>query len=168
MIELDRPHRVLLLGEDRIPDRARRLPVRAGAMRSARVPRPLWFASVGLVANFIFFVIIFWGLPELAVPAPITMLAAVALVALVAWMVRWMSRGGAWNDEHRLALAGGALTLFILMAPLQELDETRIDNTTGMTVAGLATLVFLLWLWRRVRRTIVRQAPIAGAPASLM
>lgn len=50
------------------------------------------------------------------------------------------------------ALAGGLLTLAALFAPLQELDNpNRPDDTTGMTVVGLAALVFLLWLWRRVR-----------------
>jgi len=130
---------------------ARRLPVREEAMHSARVPRPLWFALLGFVAQFVFFFGIFWGLPEFGIPVLLTMLAAVALVALVAWGVRRMSRGGAWNDEHRLALAGGVLMFFVLIAPLQELDETRVDNTTGMMLVGLVTFLFLLWLWRRVR-----------------
>jgi len=130
---------------------ARRLPVREGVMPPVRVPRPLWFALVGFVAQFVFFFGIFWGLPEFGIPVPLTMLAAVALVALVAWGVQRMSRGGAWNDEHRLALAGGVLMFFVLIAPLQELDETRVDNTTGMMLVGLVTFLFLLWLWRRVR-----------------
>ena len=130
---------------------ARRLPVREEAMHSARVPRPLWFALLGFVAQFVFFFGIFWGLPEFGIPVLLTMLAAVALVALVAWGVRRMSRGGAWNDEHRLALAGGVLMFFVLIAPLQELDETRVDNTTGMMLVGLVTFLFLLWLWRRGR-----------------
>ncbi len=130
---------------------ARRLPVREGRIHPARVPRPLWFALVGFVAQFVFFFGIFWGLPEFAVPVPFTMLAAVALVALVAWGVRRMARNGAWNDEHRLALTGGVLMFFVLIAPLQELDEARVDNTTGMMLVGLATFLFLLWLWRRVR-----------------
>lgn len=133
---------------------ARRLPVRERAMHPARVLRPLWFALVGFVAQFVFFFGIFWGLPEFAIPVPLTMLAAVVLVALVAGGVQRMSRGGAWNNEHRLALASGALMFFVLIAPLQELDETRVDNTTGMMLVGLAMLLFLSWLWRRVRGRI--------------
>lgn len=40
----------------------------------------------------------------------------------------------------------------VLLAPVQELDATRADNPAGMTLVGLATLVFLVWLWRRVAR----------------
>ena len=40
---------------------------------------------------------------------------------------------------------------FVLLAPVQELDATRTDNPAGMTVVGLAALLFLFWLWRRVR-----------------
>ena len=56
-----------------------------------------------------------------------------------------MSRNGTWNDEHRVALASGALAFFVLLTPVQEFDATRTDNPTGMTLVGLATLVFLLW-----------------------
>jgi hypothetical protein len=31
---------------------------------------------------------------------------------------------------------------FVLLAPLQELDTTRTDNPAGMTVVGLAMLLF--------------------------
>ncbi|MFQ6057706.1 MAG: hypothetical protein ACE5MB_02345 [Anaerolineae bacterium] len=140
---------------------ARRLPVRWSTPRPVHVPRPLWFASVGFSATLAFFVI-HWVLPALAPPVLLTMLAAVALVALLAWTVRRMSHDGAWTDQHRLALAGGALMFFVLLAPVQELDATRTNNPAGpvlsgaegMTVVGLAALVFLVWLWRRVRRTM--------------
>jgi len=42
-----------------------------------------------------------------------------------------MSRGGAWDEKHRLALAAGALGFFIALAPLSELDAARADNATG-------------------------------------
>ncbi|OQY19266.1 MAG: hypothetical protein B6I34_09765, partial [Anaerolineaceae bacterium 4572_32.1] len=113
---------------------------------------PLRFALLGFGATLVFFVIQ-WAPPEIGVPVPLTLLATVALVVLVAWVVQRMSRGGAWTDQHRLALAGGALMLFVLLAPVQELDNlNRPDDTTGMTLVGLATLVFLVWLWRRVAR----------------
>ncbi|RLC96613.1 MAG: hypothetical protein DRI77_08345 [Chloroflexi bacterium] len=113
---------------------------------------PLRFALLGFGATLVFFVIQ-WAPPKIGVPVPLTLLATVALVVLVVWMVQRMSRGGAWPDQHRLALAGGALMLFVLLAPVQELDNlNRPDDTTGMTLVGLATLVFLVWLWRRVAR----------------
>jgi len=85
------------------------------------------------------------------------MLAAVVLIVLVAWGVHRLSCGGAWTDQHRLALVGGALMFFVLLAPLQELDTTRTDNPVGMTLVGLTTLLFLVWLWRRVRGAIKGQ-----------
>jgi hypothetical protein len=135
---------------------ARRLPSPAPTPRRGPVRRPLWFALVGFFGTFTFFMSM-WVLPELGVPVLFSLLAPVALMALITWGIRKMSRGGAWNDEHRGALAGGALMWFVMLAPIQELDATRTDNTTGMVVVGLATLLFLIWAWRRVRRRIRTQ-----------
>jgi len=137
---------------------ARRLPG-AEATTEAHLPavsivRP---ALLGFGATLIFF-LIHWVLPTLDTPVLLTMLAAVALAVVVVWTVHRMSRGGVWTDAHRLALAGGALTFFVLLAPLQELDPMRPDNTAGMALVGLGMLVFLLWLWRRVRIATGRQS----------
>ena len=51
-----------------------------------------------------------------------------------------------------VSLARGALGFRILLAPLQELDAARPDNTSGMTLVALAFLFFLVYLWRRIRR----------------
>ena len=137
---------------------ARRLPSgdhRGSPLRytSASVPRPLWFALTGFGATLAFF-LIHWVLPKIGLPVLLTLLAAVALVPLVVWRVRRLSRNGAWNDEHQLALAGGALMFFVLLAPVAELDTTRPDNTAGMTLVGLAALLFLIWLRRRIVQRI--------------
>ena len=65
------------------------------------------------------------------------------------------------NLEHLFALASGALTFFILFAPLQEFDKTRPDNTTGMTLVGLAFIIGLIWLHRRIERNMFRHANYA-------
>jgi hypothetical protein len=76
----------------------------------------------------------------------------VGLVVLVGWVVLRASGGGMkWSDKHRLALASGALGFFILLAPLQELDKKRADNTTGMVLVGLAAVIFLIWIALRIR-----------------
>lgn len=59
---------------------------------------------------------------------------------------------GESNDLHRFALISGGLAFFILLAPLQELDKTRTDNPVGMGLVGLAFLVGLLLLGRRIQR----------------
>ncbi len=128
---------------------ARRLPKRWGEVHPGRAPKQIWFVLVGFGATLAFF-FIHWALPEFAVPVPITTLSAVTLILLVIWGVGRLSHGGVWTDQHRLALVGGALMFFVLLAPLQELDTSRADNPAGMTVVGLSVLVFLVWLWWRV------------------
>lgn len=117
-------------------------------------------ALLGFGATLAFF-LIHWVLPALKVPVLLTVVAAVGLVVGVARTVgRWARRG--LTDLQRLALAGGALTFFVLLAPLQELDEARPDNTAGMALVGLGMLVFLLRLWRRVRVATERRSPDAA------
>jgi hypothetical protein len=60
-----------------------------------------------------------------------------------------------------LAVVLGALTFFILFAPLQEFDKARPDNTTGMTLVGLAFIIGLIWLHRRIERNMFRHANYA-------
>jgi len=57
-------------------------------------------------------------------------------------------------------LVSGVLAFFIILAPLSELDASRPDNTAGMTLVGLATSGFLLWLRRRVRRRLMEKVMI--------
>jgi len=53
-------------------------------------------------------------------------------------------------EKHRFALVSGALTFFMVFAPLQELNATRTDNPVGMSFVGLAFLAGLVLLERRV------------------
>lgn len=133
---------------------ARRLPSPAwqpGEPAQAKpVPAARNFALLGFAATLAFFVFN-WVLPGLGVPVPLTQAAVILLVVGLVPALRGLSRRGDWDDAHRLALAGGALSFFILLAPLQELDQTRPDNTAGMALVGLAFALLLAWLWRRVR-----------------
>jgi hypothetical protein len=130
---------------------ARRLPGPAPAAPGGQVARPLVFGLIGLGASSAFF-FTNWVLPGLG----LSPLLPVTGNLLVAWLtyatVRRSSGGFAWQDEHSLALASGALAFFILLAPLIELDSSRPDNTTGMSLVGVGTLLFLLWLRRKVRQ----------------
>ncbi len=141
---------------------ARRLPDPMFAPRDTRVPRPRRFAVTGFLATLGFF-LVNWVLPGTGIPALLTVGLALALVGGTLRVVLRMSgNGAAWTERHQLALASGALGFFILLAPLQELDKTRPDNTAGMALVGLVALVFLAWMARRIRRAEEAEATADG------
>jgi len=139
---------LLILWAKRLPSPE---PAAGGNSLAKKLPRLRWFTLVGLVATLAFF-FFNWGLPNLNLPVPVTMLLVIVLAGLVWLVLRHMSRRGAWGDKHHLALAAGALGFLIILAPLQELDKTRLDNTSGMALVGLAFLLLLAWLWRQTGR----------------
>jgi len=118
---------------------------------SGRAAHPFWFLLIGFAGTFGWFFLV-WVVPQTRVPATVTLGLMVLLLVVITWTVLRLSGGGRLPDQHRLALVSGALGFFILLAPLQELDKKRTDNTAGMTVVALAMLVFLLWIHRRIRR----------------
>ena len=120
---------------------------------SHRRPRhPFWCWLTGFGSG-VCFLITFWILPEICLPPLLTVAISLGLGGLVTLVVlRTSGNGATWTDGHRLALAGGPLGLLIALAPMQELDPERLDDTSGMTLVGLGAIVFLIWLWRRVRR----------------
>lgn len=119
-------------------------------MAAAQVARPAGFALLGFGGTFAWF-ILSWVVPNLPAPVPVALLAMISIAWAVTWLARRMSGQGAWQDQHRLALASGALGFFILLAPLQQMDTSRPDNTSGMALVGLAASLGLVWLWRRVQ-----------------
>lgn len=142
---------VLVLGRiaSRLP-----APVSPSETVEAILPRPRAFTLLGFGATLgLFF--LSWVVPHLKIPALLTMAGLFGLVYLVYKIVQKLSRQWNWKDEHRLALAFGGLLFFMILAPLQELDQTRPDNTSGMAIVGLVTFVLLVLLWRKVRRISV-------------
>jgi len=118
--------------------------------RSKKVAHPIWFLLAGFVGTLALFFLV-WVVPRTGIHPLLTMGLMVCLVILVGWIVLRLSGSGAWSQRHQLALSSGALGFFILLAPLQELDKNRTDNTKGMTFAALAAAVFLLWMARRLK-----------------
>ncbi len=113
--------------------------------------RAFWFLPVGFVGTLALFFLV-WVVPKSGIHPLLTMSLMTGLVILVGWLVLRMSGGGAWTGRHKLAIVSGALGFFILLAPLQELDKTRKDNTTGMTVVALMMAIFLIWLALHIRK----------------
>lgn len=53
---------------------------------------------------------------------------------------------------HKLSLVAGALSFMIFLAFMQEMDKNRPDNTTGMSFVGIAAIIGLISLRRRLKR----------------
>jgi len=129
---------------------AHKLPNNWGQKGQKQLPRPykLWiFASL---ASFAFF-LGFWSMPSLIPLWPIAMLYGPLLTILTTKFLKRYNWNHPIKHEYLFALASGALTFFLVFAPLQELDKTRPDNTTGMTLVSLAFIIGLLWLHKRIK-----------------
>jgi hypothetical protein len=124
----------------------------AAASTHRRVPRPLWFASLG-AANM---TAVFSGtymIPEMSSRPPmVVVLCLLALVDLVTlWLLlRWSDFGRAWVDRRRFALVVGWLACFIAFGFLADADE----GFTGKSITSLLSLCALgIAAWRlRARR----------------
>jgi hypothetical protein len=138
---------------------AKHLPTaRARPNAGLRAPsRPIAFLGVGLLTTIGFFLLA-WAAPETAIPPAVLVALTAAYCGGVWLVVARIAGGGPLSDTRLLLLAAGALAFFILLAPLQELDTSRADDTRGMALVGGAAAVFLSWLYRKARG-----AP-AGAP----
>jgi hypothetical protein len=122
------------------------------AMEQAQVSRPRWFGLLGFAATFTLYLLAWTG-PEWQIAPGLTLLSMLGLSGMVIWLVPEMAGHGAWQSPHQLALASGALSFFILLTPINELENaTRPDNTAGMSLVGLAMILFLAWLAWRIRR----------------
>jgi len=131
---------------------ARRWPHQRGMPTGRVVPRPWRFWLTGFLATLGFFVAS-WGLPSAGVPVWLTMLLMLAVFVLPAlWVRRASGKGLEWQAKHLCALAAGALSFLILIAPIQESDATRVDDPRGMTLVGISFALLLLLLYWRVRR----------------
>ena len=115
------------------------------------------FFAAGLLGTTGFF-IVFWVLPNLLPPLGIMLLGGFLVFGFARFLKRLKLKG--CNDLHQFALISGGLAFFIFLAPLQELDKTRTDNPWGMGLVGLAFLVGLLLLGRRIKqRTRITHIP---------
>lgn len=113
--------------------------------------RPNFYTLVTLAGAFACGTI-FWVLPNaLAFPfAPVfvLLLGAATVIGLILFLV-----GYDWNRAtamHRYGIVVGALAILILFSFFQELDASRLDDTSGMSLVGLAFLIGLLLLRRKL------------------
>jgi len=125
--------------------------------------RPFWFALVGFIGTVALFVPV-WIASNTTLSPLVALCFIPTLVALVVWGI-WRLSARRWSLDpgRQLALIAGSLGFFLLLAPLQQLDRTRTDDTSGMGLVGLAGAVGLFWLSRRLHATAVLVPPCSSA-----
>ena len=126
-----------------------KVPSKNGRQGSTNSRGSASFFATGLFGTIGFF-IVFWVLPNLLSPLGVMLLGGFLVFGFARFLKRLKLKG--CNDLHQFALISGGLAFFIFLAPLQELDKTRTDNPWGMGLVGLAFLVGLLLLGRRIKR----------------
>jgi hypothetical protein len=129
---------------------ARRLPQDWGNHGQRNLPRPFALWLVAAAVDLAFF-LGFYASPTL-IPSPLAMLYGPLLIFLTTKFItryNWKQKN---TDIHTLALCSGALTFFLIFAPLQELDRTRVDNTQGITLVAVATIIALITLGYKIEQ----------------
>lgn len=95
---------------------------------------------------------IFWILPN-ALKFPLAPIFVILLgAATVLGLIRFLA-GHDWKTAtpmHRFGLVAGALAPFIIFSFLQEFDASRTDDTSGMSLVGIAFLIGLLLFRRKI------------------
>jgi hypothetical protein len=142
---------------------ARRLPRPTAPSKARPVRRPLAFGILGAVNMFAVFLIVF-AVPEWDSPPPlaVSVMAVLVLEAGTIWLVsRWSGRLAAWDDRHVFALVAGQLSFFAAYGALADLDE----GFEGRVVVSAATVLALVWVWRRLNRAGIADSEDNSAPA---
>ncbi|HKZ94391.1 MAG TPA: hypothetical protein VJ249_07420 [Candidatus Bathyarchaeia archaeon] len=129
---------------------ARRLPADWGMHGQKALPKTIVLWIVAAVAGFAFF-LGFYSSPYL-VPWPVAMLYGPLLIFLMFIFLKRFNWGEKASDMHVFALCSGALTFFLVFAPLQELDKSRKDVTAGMSLVALAFAIGLIWLGLKIKQ----------------
>jgi len=116
-------------------------------------PKLLWLLGVAGTFGFFFG---FWLMPSITPSWLFGLFISIILLSLViAFLKRY--RWDKASNLHRFAVVSGALVFFIVFAPLQEFDMTRIDNPAGMTLVGIFCVIGLLLLYRRLNASASSQ-----------
>jgi hypothetical protein len=138
---------------------ARWLPGRPCPPSPGSVSRPIHFWLLGLLSTLAFFFTL-WVVPSTGIHPLASILISLLLAGSVT--ARWLRMSGnalAWGNPHRFALVAGGLSFYILLSPIIEFDQTRTDDPRGMTLVGLAMLLFLACTALRVRHNDARDLP---------
>jgi hypothetical protein len=114
---------------------------------------PIKLASVGFITTLAFF-LLFGAGPNILTSPVLLMLLGVVLVFSVFSLLRRFK----WNAKNlysKFALAAGALGFFIFLAPLQELDQNRLDNPQGMFIVGIVATIMLMLVRKKLKSHLI-------------
>jgi hypothetical protein len=120
---------------------------------------------------FVLFFLVFWGLPSTGLPVPVTIAVSMAYLVVVVWIIlRMTGNGHLWSSMHQLGLVSGAVSPFIVFAPVRELSKTQPKNLAGITLVALlfAVLLGLIALRIRRRESLVMRAFCTNCAAAVM
>jgi hypothetical protein len=87
--------------------------------------------------------------PHLIAQPIILLLLGVGFVLLIYLFLKQYN----WNNNtlySKFSLAAGVLLFLIILTPLQEIDQNRLDNPQGMLLIGIAALILLLLLRKKI------------------
>jgi hypothetical protein len=139
---------------------ANRLPSDWARRGAKPMRRPAFYTAVGFFAALASALTFGW-LPSISDSFIHPLLVCIVGVALVYGVVRYLT-GFEWRKakrSHLMGLVSGPVLLFILVSPIQELDASRPDDTSGMIIVGAAFLLLLALLWLKTRRD---DTPLSG------
>lgn len=134
---------------------ARRLPPDWARRGTKPMRRPRFYGLVTAIAA-IACGAVFWVLPNVfafqAAPILVILLGSATVLGTIGFL-----RSHDWRAAtpmHRFAIAAGALAPFVAFAFFQELDKSRPEDTTGMALVGLVSLIGLICLWRSIKKRV--------------
>jgi hypothetical protein len=139
---------------------AKRLPSNWARRGAKPMRRPAFYTAVSIVATLASGLAFGW-LPSLSDSFLHPLLVCVVGVTVVFGVVRYLA-GFEWRKarrSHLMGLVSGPVLFFILVSPIQELDTSRPDDTSGMMIVGATFLLLLMLLWLKIRRN---DTPLQG------
>lgn len=113
-------------------------------------PHSFWFFAVGTVNVIITYFMVFIG-PEMGFLPPTLVAMAVLFLVNAATLIligMWTDNFTRWNDQNRLALNIGFLTIFFFISVTQDLDEGFVGGSIVALIAGL----FLFQLHKYIQK----------------
>ncbi len=146
---------------------ARRLPSDWARRGTRPMRRPRFYGLIALTGAMACG-LIFWVLPNMLdfalAPPFVILLGAATILGVIKLLVDYDWRQG--TPMHRYGLTAGVLSLFIVFSFFQELDTTRLDDTSSMSLVGLAFLIGLLLLRRRLDKETENTSPTTSTCSS--